>query len=242
MKKIVVFMLMLTLSFSVRLCYADDLDVQAVGEGSSNSKAMNFDDVTFGKTYKINGYAAVNLLGFKFVNMFAQWDDGKAGKTQKGEGVWGGDHDRYGDCVFYQKPINGKRGYYYEYSSFKTSGNEADFAWLKVDVRNLQKTEASFMKDISIKVIYDDEYEYTGWVRQFNYDFSKSEIYRYKETTLVGWPVCLSPVDEMSIQPMYTGHYAFGCTLPNFVVEDKNSPLRMIIQIGDSKLTYNIRK
>ena len=85
------------------------------------------------------------------------------------------------------------------------------------------------------------EYEYNGWVRQFNYDYSKSEVYRYKETAVIGWPVCLRPVDEMSIAPMYKGHYAFGCTIPNTIVEDKEAPLRMIITIGGHVLTYDIR-
>lgn len=41
--------------------------------------------------------------------------------------------------------------------------------------------------------------------------------------------------------PMYTGHYAFGCTLPNAVVNSKK-PLRMVITIDGNELTYNIRK
>ena len=140
-------------------------------------------------------------------------------------------------------PYNPDKKYkvFYENASFKESGNEADYAWLKVDITNLQKTDATFMKDMTVKVIYDDEYEYDGWIRQFNYDFSKSEIYRYQEKNTIGWPVCLSPVDELAIKPMYKGHYVFGCTLPNSVVEDKNAPLRMIITMNDHKLIYNIR-
>ena len=217
----------------------DDLGVQAVGGGAEpkSVEPMRFDDVTFSKSYKIDGYASVTLLGFKFVNMFAQWDDGGAGARGKYDGSLYDDSS----AVFAVKP--GKRGRYASYKNcgFKMSGNEAEFAWLKVDVQNLQKMSFGFIKDISVKVIYDDEYEYDGWVRQFNYDYSNSEIYRYKETTTIGWPVCLSPVDEMSISPMYKGHYAFGCTLPNFIVEDRKSPLRMVIKLGEHELTYNIR-
>ncbi|MBQ6772882.1 MAG: hypothetical protein IJR35_08205 [Synergistaceae bacterium] len=190
---------------------------------------MTFDNVTFNKDYKIKGYASVRLLGFKFVDMYAQWFDGKAnGKVS----VWGNNivfnskkfHDSHHDCEFI------------------LSGQESEFAWLKADVMNLQKVGVNFMKEISIKVIYDDEYEFTGWVRQFNYDYSKSEVYtKIKDAGVIGWPVCLSPADEMTISPMYKGHYAFGCTLPNHVVEDKESPLRMIINIGGNELTYNIR-
>ena len=202
---------------------------------------MTFDSVTFNKDYKIKGYASVRLLGFKFVDAYAQWDDGKASAEQRDTGAVY-DHNR--NHVHSKKPTGGYGGpgnRIYTNASYKDSGNEAEFAWLKVDIVNLQKSEASFMNDISVKIIYDDEYEYEGWIRQFNYDFSKSEIYRYQSKTTIGWPVCLSPVDEMPIKPMYKGHYAFGCTLPNFVIEDKSAPLRMVITMDDHKLTYNIR-
>lgn len=197
---------------------------------------VKIDNAVFGKAYKLDNYASVTLLGFKFVNMYAQWDDGKAsGKINKYC------YDAQG--VYVRKAADIDRKYpAFEECRFRTSGNEADFAWLKADIINRQKTEANFIKDITITVIYDDEYEYTGWVRQFNYDFSKSEIYsKIKDAGVIGWPVCLSPVDEMPISPMYKGHYAFGCTLPNYVIEDKDSPLRMIINIAGNEIIYNIR-
>ncbi len=209
----------------------------ALGAGcvwADEGSKMTFDNVTFGKAYKIKGYASITLLGFKFIEAFAQWEDGRASKRIDERKVW---EEPNQVNVYISKNFAG----HYASASFRASGNEAEFAWLKADVTNLQKAEANFMKDITVKVIYDDEYQYDGWVRQFNYDYSKSEVYRYKETSPVGWPVCLSPSDEMSIAPMYKGHYAFGCTLPNAAVEDKDSPLRMEITIGDHKLTYNIR-
>ncbi len=231
MKKIFIIALIVAVVFSAACAYADD------------ETGMTFDNVTFGKAYKMKGYASVTLLGFKFVNMYAQWEDGKASSEQTRGRIsdskgWSDDHI----SVYSRKPTESGGYPTYKNCNFHTSGNESDFAWLKVDVTNLQKQEASFIKDIVIKVIYDDEYDYDGWVRQFNYDYSKSEVYsRNKEVGVIGWPVCLSPIDEMPIQPMYKGHYVFGCTLPNAVVEDKGSPLRMEITMGDNKLIYNIR-
>ena len=206
------------------------LVVLMLGIACADDDKMTFDDITFGKAYKIKGYASVTLLGFKFVDMYAQWEDGKASAGT-------GNYTNAPDLVY----LNKKFREYYVYASFKESGNEADYAWLKVEITNLQKIDATFMKDITVKVIYDDDYEYDGWIRQFNYDFSNSEIYRYQEKNTIGWPVCLSPAEEMAIKPMYKGHYAFGCTLPNSVVEDKTAPLRMVITMGNNKLTYNIR-
>ena len=224
MKKLFAVMLVLAVVFVAMPACADD------------SSKMTFDNVTFGKAYKIKGYASVTLLGFKFVDVYAQWEDGKASAKLD-------PHENRKHCVYAKKPVN-PEGQYLSYvdATFKASGNEADFAWLKADVLNLQKSEAGFMKDIKVQVIYDDEYEYDGWIRQFNYDYGKAEIFsKDKNAGLIGWPVCLSPVDEMSIAPMYKGHYVFGCTLPNAVVEDKDSPLRMEITIGGHKLIHNIR-
>ena len=232
MKKLATVMLVVVTVLSVSCAFADD------------SEKMTFEDVTFGKAYKIKGYASVTLLGFKFVDMYAQWEDGKAGKSGNDVYYYGTDAER-GYIYVYTKKTNDphERGVVYKNCSFIKSENEADYAWLKVDITNLQKVDAAFMKEAKIKVIYDDEYEYDGWVRQFNYDYSKTEVFSSnKEAGTIGWPVCLSPVDEMPIKQMYKGHYAFGCTLPNSVVEDKSAPLRMIITINGHEFTYNIRK
>ncbi|MBQ7545331.1 MAG: hypothetical protein IJT02_10365 [Synergistaceae bacterium] len=222
MKKLFAVMLVVAVVFVAASAWPDD--------GSK----ITFDNVTFSKPYKIKGYATVTLLGFKFIEAFAQWEDGKAGSIKKG-GAWCDNKN----VIFAEKLREAWLDIYVN-CALHASGQESDFAWLKADILNLQKEKTSFMKDIAVNVIYNDEYEFDGWVRQFNYDYSKAEIYVLGETS-IGWPVCLSPVDEMPIAPMYKGHYAFGCTLPNFVVEDKDSPLRMEITIGGHKLTYNIR-
>ena len=230
MKKISIFTLIFVAFFCVTNAYAEE------------NSSMTFDNVTFGKVYKIKGYASIKLLGFKFVNMYAQWEDSKAGANLEKKWVNIDKDIRNRVLSSNKKGQDSVDEYYAAFQNciFKYSGNEAEFAWLKVDVINFQKAPANFVKDITIKVIFNDEYEYDGWVRQFNYNYSKSEIYRHQDTTVIGWPVCLSPVDEMQIDPIYEGHYAFGCTLPNYVVENA-APLRMIINMGGHKLTYNIR-
>ena len=114
---------------------------------------------------------------------------------------------------------------YNGYQNIK-SGNEADYAYLRFDMRNLSKKQASFLGNMNVKVIYDDEYDYNGFVGQFDYNHSDKESVPY----------------EIPLDPMYTGHYFASCTLPNFVVQDKNSPLRMIITINGHEFTYHIRK
>lgn len=106
------------------------------------------------------------------------------------------------------------------------SGNEADVAYLKADIRNLGKKEAKFKGTFSVRAVYDDEYDYSGFAGQFDYDRT-NRVYLNQ---------------DFPIGPMYTGHYGFFCALPNFVVQDKTSPLRMIITINGHEFTYNIRK
>ena len=200
MKKLIVALVVVAV-FSTSCVYADD------------SEKMTFDNVTFGKEYKIKGYAAVKFLGFKFVDAFAQWKSTEYVANNP-------DIDR----------------------SLNTSGNEADFAWLKADVRNLMKSDVKFIDDISVKIVYDDEYEYNGWVRQFYYDYSEAEVRTdNKEIGAIGSPTCLSNKDEIAIGPLYVGHYVFGCTLPMSIIEDKDAPLRMVVTMKGNEFTYSIR-
>ena len=107
-----------------------------------------------------------------------------------------------------------------------SSGNEADFAVLKMDITNRSRYTLNFLDDVYVKVVYDDLYEFEGWSFQFNYDMSQD--------------ILLNGADIFGISPMYTGHYIFGCTLPNSIKED-SAPLQMIISFGDNEIVYNIR-
>lgn len=146
-KKVFISMLIIYNILFINHAYANDV--------------MIIRNVMFETTYTINNYASIELREFKFVNMYAQWEDGKASVPRISESY--GKARR--DVVYSKKPNNDKRNVgnsFYDNASFVTSGKEAEFAWLKVDVINLQKSEVDFMKDITIKVIYDDEYEYNG--------------------------------------------------------------------------------
>ena len=107
------------------------------------------------------------------------------------------------------------------------SGEEAEFALLRMDILNTEKTSRNFLAACEVSVIYDDAYEYGGWCYQYNYDKHKERV--------------LDSNDFFGIDPMYTGHYCFGCTLPNAVVNSK-APLKMIIKLDGNEITYNIRK
>lgn len=123
------------------------------------------------------------------------------------------------------------------------SGNDADYALLYFDITNTTLTPKDYLTNCEVKVIYDDIYEYAGWAYQQNYDYNDWESYyeytpySHKQNILYG----IDPSENYSINSMYQGHYIFGCTLPNPVVNSKK-PLRMEITLDGNELTYNIRK
>lgn len=123
-----------------------------------------------------------------------------------------------------------KMSYYNGSYSGRTnsSGEDADYAVLNIDITNTLLKDRNFLDSCTVKAIYDDTYEYGGWCYQYNYDKSNDYVLGEKEL-------------EFAIQPMYAGHYAFGATLPNAVINGKQS-LRLEINLDGNEITYYIRK
>ena len=123
------------------------------------------------------------------------------------------------------------------------SGKEAEYVILRVDLTTLATREKLFLENAEVKVVYDDTYEYAGWAYQLNYDNGTSDwsggygtYNKIQNTEFV-----IDAADNFAIGPMYAGHYFFGCTLPNAVIEGK-APLRMVINLDGNEITYNVRK
>ena len=114
------------------------------------------------------------------------------------------------------------------------SGNEADFVVLKMDITNTTNAAKSYLSDVEVKAVFQDSFEFAGWAYQYNWDRSNGDK-RYSAE------IVLHEDDNFAINPWYIGHYCFGCTLPNTVIESK-APLRLEIKIGGNELTYHIRK
>jgi len=112
----------------------------------------------------------------------------------------------------------------------KKAGADADYVILYVDIINTQLVNVDFLSEVAVKAVYDGVYEYEGWYRQRN--LNNTNLPKKKG---------INPADNFAIEPMYTGHYMFGCTLPNAVINGKKS-LRLIITIDGNEITYNIRK
>ena len=232
MKKVLL-VVVLAVLMTVSSVFAQDLGIQIIGGPAIDieSEPISLDDLQIDASYRLDEYAILYVLSFDFYDSFAQYNKDNSGNNYAG---WtGGDN-----------PSNvhlDKSGDYFKYAGWKDSGTGADFAFLLIDLVNLQKKDYNFFDDISVKVIYDDEYEFGGWVRQFNQDYQQTVNRKAYSGKFFAGGVAIDPANEEPIGQMYRGSYAIGCTLPNYVVEGKE-PLRMEITLGDNELTYHIRK
>lgn len=233
MKKLLIALLLVTL-FTCSAALAEDLGVQVIGGPNVSALSMSLDDMQLEKIYTIDGYARVAPMEYQVVDYFGQFS-----KDADYNAV--DDSYRDGNRVYYQeKALKGEYSYYHKQASWQESGLNAEFIWLKMDVTNLQKSSVNYLDEITVKVVYAEEYEFAGWVRQINYDHN-TVCYRYGSGTHGGGTVVMHPDNEEPIDMMYTGTYVFGCTLPNSVFADKE-PLRIEIKLGNNDLTYHIRK
>lgn len=219
------------LALSMSSAYAEDLGIQVIGGPNAATQTQSLDDIQVGTTYTLDGFAKVTPVEYLVVDYFAQFNK-DADYTNIPHG-YGASH------VYFESPIHTYDDYCKD-ASWQDSGMNAEFIWLKLDITNLQKEPISFMKNIEVKVTYDGEYEFAGWVRQINYDYNII-CYRYGSTTKGGATIVMNPANEEAINPMYTGTYVIGCTLPNSVFEDK-APLNIEIDIAGNQLTYQVKK
>lgn len=221
--------LALLLALSMSSACADDLGIQVIGGPNAATQTQSLDDIQVGTTYTLDGFAKVTPVEYLVVDYFGQFNkDANYSRTFT-------DYNNR-DYVYYRTNLID----YLVDASWQDSGMNAEFVWLKLDITNLQKEPISFMKNIEVKVTYDGEYEFAGWVRQINYDYNII-CYRRNSNTRGGGTVVMNPANEEAINPMYTGTYVIGCTLPNSVFEDK-APLNIEIDIAGNQLTYQVKK
>lgn len=146
----------------VPFAFAEELGVQIIGSKTSAMDTMDLDDMQLEKSYEIYGYARVKPKSFAMVDYFAQYEKGKAGED-------GDDFTNYPDNEehvnhVYLTDLSGgsRKKYYATQMSWKDSGVNADFAWFILDVVNMQKKPLEFANEATVKVIWNDDYEFAG--------------------------------------------------------------------------------
>ena len=190
---------------------AEDMGVQIIGGPAVETEPVSLDDLKLNMDAEIEGWGILTLTGYEVQDGMGYYRSGKNYPVDDGDYNW--------------------------------SGQEAEYVVLYADILNTALAAKDYMENVSVKAVFDDVYEYGGWSFQRNYNNSTSQ-YEYrldadKSRQNVRWKI--NKADQFAIGPMYEGHYIYGCTLPNAVINSKR-PLKMIITIDGNEITYNIRK
>lgn len=125
---------------------------------------------------------------------------------------------------------------------WKESGEKADFIILNMNITNTQKNMYSFLGNCSVTVEYegeDDVYQLGGWAYPIDTAYNDC-VYKVGETAIFP-SAALALEDEEAVDVLYEGQYIFGSTLPNNIIADENSSLKMVITIDGNEMVYIIR-
>lgn len=222
--------------------FAAEAGVVVIGsKEQENIEAASLDNMQVNVKADVPGYASFLPLSVKYQDNLWHYIEGNSELRID----WFHFDDLNSPAVMPSKEWDRKSQYY-------ASGEDAEYLIIKIDITNLSKTEQKYSDDklYKVKAFFDDNYEFKGWISQFNYDnttggcnLTKNTVYRKGFEWLVeaSKHAVIVPNDMFAIKPMYTGHYVIGCTLPNAVVESK-APLRVEVQFGEHTLTFHIRK
>lgn len=194
-----------------------EMGVQIIGGPETETEPVSLDDIKLDATVDIDGYGEITPTSFRTVDELLSYRAGT-------------------------KYIQDEANYWDDYCVYYSSGVEADYCLLNMDILNTQMRAVDFIDGCTVVVTSDDSYQFAGWAYQYNYNNENYSNHNSgcgiddANTTCV-----IDPSDNFPIDPMYIGHYVFGCTLPNRVISAK-TPLKMVITIGGNEITYNIRK
>lgn len=188
-----------------------EMGVQVIGGSEAETEQVSLDDIKLNTDIEIEGWGTLTFTAYE---------------VQDGLGYYrAGNKEVYDDSEDYYR-----------------SGKEAEFIVIYADILNTKLKDKNYMENVTVKAVYDDVYEFAGWTYQRNYNNGTSgwaDMDADVDNQNTRWAI--NEADQFAIDPMYQGHYIFGCTLPNAVVDSKK-PLRLVITIDGNELTYNIRK
>ena len=210
MKKLFLLLVIISMLFCYSVVMAD-MEVKLIGGPDAGTGPTSLDNMKLNTKEEIEDWGVVTITGYEVQD----------------------------NLYYYRKGYNSVNNPSHD---FYSSGQEAEYAILYMDILNITTGEKDYLKDISVKAVYDDVYEFAGWAYQRNYD-NKPDSYHYiqeadKGKQNVRWAI--NPEDQFAISPMYMGHYIFGCTLPNAVI-DSTKPLQIEITIDGNEIIFYVR-
>lgn len=156
--------------------------------------------------------------------------------------------DTFGELTFTDFALTGEIGFYQagnqtvgSTDDYYRSGDEAQFAVLTVDIVNTQSVAYDYLQSYEVRA-YDGRNTYGGWAFQKNFNNSIVDDISYGvDSGLQNTNWVINAADNYAIQPSDTGHYVFGCTLPNTVI-DGQGQLKLSFTIENYELVYYLRQ
>lgn len=206
MKKVL--LIVMTMFIASLSCFAANMGVQMIGGPDIDTTPASLDNMKVGETVTIDGYARITIS-----------------KAEYTDEIWS----------YSQNQTRMYESYGWHNRNIDSSGVEADYYRLYIDITNLSLIPVDFLKDCTVIATYNDIYKFNGWCHQINWNNTYEDGEDLNKTSYI------HDSNRFEINPMYTGHYMVGVTLPNAVVEGKE-PLSIQINIGGNELIYNVRK
>ncbi len=234
MKKILSMILVLSMLLAASAALAEGMGVQVIGGQDSSTQPVSLDDIQLEATVEIPGWGDITPLAYAVQDCVMVRKPGQLGRIWRYTGTGSDKPDGYDkyfehnlkiECQFHT--FDDYKYWVEDWITHYESGTQAEYAFLGLDILNTTADRIDYLKDYSVKVIFDDRVEYAGWCYQCDMDLNRCT-----------W---LDSSNNFVIDPYYVGHYVFGCTLPNSVINGK-APLRMVITLDGKEITYNIRK
>lgn len=191
MKKFFVLAVIVAIFASMAVASAEDLGVQVIGDNNAATVAVSLDDMQFGTSYTLDGYAVVVPKELKTIECFAQFGEKEDYSVYQANKYDGNVDKSYAPVYCHSESKLQFSSWRYADAAWMDSGESADFVWLLMDVTNLQKSGVEFTEEVTVKVVYQDDYEFSGWIRQIVYDHMEDQNgnkglsrYGYGKTTI----------------------------------------------------------
>lgn len=123
------------------------------------------------------------------------------------------------------------------------SGTETEYVVLKMSIVNRANYAVNFLQNASVRLVFDDTYQYGGWAYQYNHanGTSTSRYVNEEDCGRQNKNYFIDKSDNFAIAPDEKGYYCFGCTVPNAVLE-MNGTLKLVIEVDGHEITHYIRK